>query len=665
MVGAEASYEWYRDGRLVASSSEPTFGIVSASAADVGTYTVKARNRYGETTSTPIVVGVSRGRAGSVDPIVVPGTRDHGPVEVLMAWTSRREWAVLSPGLRRLTFLDSDLKSLRTATLPGTGPLEVHCFAAGPDGSLWMGGRLEFPGRPSTSVVRVLADGTLDREFFTADGNVAYEAYDTRDGGVLVVVGRSTLVRYTASGSPHPTFVPPAHHILCAAVQPDGKIVYGWQEKPGPAEDPPLNVARMSAEGVPDPTFVAPSIVLPLTGGGTYALQTVRRIWIAANGNILTNLEPSSMLAWLSAKGDHLSLITDPGSYGGWNVHALTDEGCIIADRPVYPRNPVYVRPDGTVGPPLFNDFSSDNRTPPSAPSPDVLLVRTWTGPNHDPTFSFQRVNLRSRGSSTLINLSGRGHTGIGSETFIAGFVTRTTSNQPLLLRGVGGGLADFGVSGVASNPLVELYAGETRVAGNDDWDETAARAAAIRAAERDRGAFPLRSGAGDSAISQAVPPGMHTLQLQPGKGSAGVGLAEIYAPSGAKLVNLSLRGSVRSGERSLIGGFVIEGTGPRWVLLRAVGPGLAAFGISDFVPDPQLEVMSGSIRVASNNDWSQGDQYALIESAQRKAGAFALLPGSKDAAVVVELMPGQYSCVVSPGTVATGVGLLEIYHLD
>lgn len=131
-------------------------------------------------------------------------------------------------------------------------------------------------------------------------------------------------------------------------------------------------------------------------------------------------------------------------------------------------------------------------------------------------------------------------------------------------------------------------------------------------------------------------------------------------------VVNLSTRGTVGTGATpTLVGGFVIADQWRR-VLIRAVGPSLAPFGVSDAVANPALQLFRGNLSFYFNSDWGQrpdADELARVAAA---AGAFPLPPGSRDAALLVELPPGNYTAsVTSESTPATGgTALLEIYIL-
>jgi hypothetical protein len=129
--------------------------------------------------------------------------------------------------------------------------------------------------------------------------------------------------------------------------------------------------------------------------------------------------------------------------------------------------------------------------------------------------------------------------------------------------------------------------------------------------------------------------------------------------------VNLSTLGFVGAGDNVLTAGFVISGNAPKRLLVRAIGPGLAPFGVPNLLSDPQVGVvpLGGIDPVATNDDWPNTD---TLRTAFTNAGAFALTPGSKDSALVVTLDPGAYTVIVSGVSLsASGTALVEIYDLD
>ena len=130
-------------------------------------------------------------------------------------------------------------------------------------------------------------------------------------------------------------------------------------------------------------------------------------------------------------------------------------------------------------------------------------------------------------------------------------------------------------------------------------------------------------------------------------------------------LINLSTRSVLAPGQR-LIAGLTITGNEPKRVLLRAIGPTLAAFGVTDALADPELAVYdSAGRRILANND--QGDLPAFLDLATATAasGAFALPASSRDAALAVTLPPGGYSLHVTSRDGKGGSVLAEAYEAD
>lgn len=126
-----------------------------------------------------------------------------------------------------------------------------------------------------------------------------------------------------------------------------------------------------------------------------------------------------------------------------------------------------------------------------------------------------------------------------------------------------------------------------------------------------------------------------------------------------APLRNVSSRVSLVPNQPSLTG-FVVAGNAPRRVLVRAIGPSLAAFGVGNVATTPVLAVFRGGISLATNSGWSGATNLAAAFSA---TGAFALPAASRDCAVTLALEPGAYTAQVRDP--AGGDVLVEIYFID
>jgi hypothetical protein len=129
--------------------------------------------------------------------------------------------------------------------------------------------------------------------------------------------------------------------------------------------------------------------------------------------------------------------------------------------------------------------------------------------------------------------------------------------------------------------------------------------------------------------------------------------------PTPSQPLNISTRMEVRTGDQVLIGGFIITGNDPKQVVLRAIGPSLAPFGITDPLPDPVLELHGADESLITMNDNWKDTQQSEIE-------ASGFQPSNDlESAIITTLDPGSYTAIVSGKDGGTGVGLVEGYDLD
>jgi hypothetical protein len=128
----------------------------------------------------------------------------------------------------------------------------------------------------------------------------------------------------------------------------------------------------------------------------------------------------------------------------------------------------------------------------------------------------------------------------------------------------------------------------------------------------------------------------------------------------GPQALNLSTRGLVSGGDNVLIGGFIITGNNPKSVVLRALGPSLSSFGVSDVLTDPILSVYNSSHNlVASNDNWQSDPNHFIVE-------ANGLAPANLlESATVQTLAPGAYTVIVAGHDTTAGIGLVELYDLS
>ncbi len=133
----------------------------------------------------------------------------------------------------------------------------------------------------------------------------------------------------------------------------------------------------------------------------------------------------------------------------------------------------------------------------------------------------------------------------------------------------------------------------------------------------------------------------------------------QIPATAPGRLSNISARAFTGSGDNVLIAGFVLSGTNSRTMLLRAVGPGLAPFGVAGHVLDPELRLYRSGGYDLGNDTWGAD---ADLVAAYRRLGAFNLVNNSKDAALLIPLSPGIYTAHARGRSGGTGEVLLELY---
>ena len=304
-------------------------------------------------------------------------------------------------------------------------------------------------------------------------------------------------------------------------------------------------------------------------------------------------------------------------------------------------------------------------------PQPDgqLLVFGTFTSIAGVAQPYLARLTPNTRaGTTRLGNLSVRARAGTGAETLIAGYLS-TGGETSVLARAAGPALTQFGISGALPDPNLTLYHGPTLAAANDNWDASPAGLIASSAARLNAFSFPV--GSRDAALLASAPAGPHTLQVTSGDSSTGVALLELYAagspPANARsprLANFSARTFAGFGAEIQIVGFTLEGDKPRTLLIRAVGPGLAKFGITGAHADPLLTLFRENATIARNDQWQEGttDEVFLRAEATAAVKAFPLDPGSKDSALVVTLAPGRYTAQISGSS--TGIALVEIYEV-
>lgn len=252
---------------------------------------------------------------------------------------------------------------------------------------------------------------------------------------------------------------------------------------------------------------------------------------------------------------------------------------------------------------------------------------------------------------SRLANLSVRTPLAEG-QNLIVGFVMAGGA-KPVLVRAAGPGLARF-VDGTHADPRITLFdGGGGEVDANDDWPDS------LAPIMQSLGAFSFASASADAALERSTNASYTAHVNGPGSGIVLVELYDAQEGVAPRLVNVSARNHVGTGAAVLIAGFVVEGTSPKTLLVRGVGPGLLQHGVSGVLLDPRLAIFDAAgVQLEQNDDWP-----VALASTSVGVGAFPLTTGSKDAALLVTLVPGVYTAQVSGVDGTTGEALVEIYE--
>ena len=264
-------------------------------------------------------------------------------------------------------------------------------------------------------------------------------------------------------------------------------------------------------------------------------------------------------------------------------------------------------------------------------------------------------VGTKSRSAGVAANLSTRGIVGTEENVLIGGLIIDGTAPKNIILRAIGPSIP---LAGALTDPALELYAANgQQIAANNDWEEDPVEAALIR----QTGIPPTDSR--ESALVEPLGPGNYTAIVRGANNTAGIGLVEAYdldnQPAASRMANIATRGTVQTGDNVMIAGFILL-NGPSQIVVRAVGPSLAAAGVSGALADPTLELRDnqGSL-LGSNDNWQEKSFPAIKLTATGLSPAAAV-----ESALATTLNPSNYTAIVRGAHGTTGVALVEVYTL-
>jgi len=621
---------------------------------------------------------------GQLDTTFVPAPGTNDAVNVVIP---QPDGKVIAAG--RFTFANSILRnriarfnfdgSLDTSFDPGTGAAgEITAAVLQPDGRIIVAGRFtSFNGFTHNGICRLNANGSVDQTFGLGNGinNPAALALALQSDGRIIVGGqfsqidltqRFNLARLNTNGSVDLSFDPlngPSGDVNAIVIQPDGRIVIGgtFIGYNGFARG---GVARVLGNGALDPSFDSGVG----TGGNVFALALQHNGQIVLGGRFAQysgtnrtfiarvfgdgsldfgfNPVPNSWVQSLAVEPDDRILVggffIDINTVGRNRIARLNTNGSVDL---------TFDPGAGCVGA-LTND-QTQVRSIALQQFGRILAGGIFT--SYDNQLRDNIVRLFDNAVS-FQNLSARAHVFTGERILIAGFIIEGSENKTLLIRGMGPSLASFGVPAPLADPTLSLFDHTgALIATNDNWKQT--QQTQIQAT----GLAPPNDL--EAAILVTLSPGAYTAFLQGKAMTTGIGLAEVYdvdPNANAQPTNASARAFVGTGNDVLIGGTIIGGDAGSLlrVLVRALGPSLASFGVATPLADPTLSLRDANGNVIANNDNWKDSQQADI-AATGKAP-----PNDHESAILALLAPGNYTAIVAGKNGTTGVALMEFYSL-
>lgn len=346
-------------------------------------------------------------------------------------------------------------------------------------------------------------------------------------------------------------------------------------------------------------------------------------------------VDAGDTVQWTWSASGHSSTSGTPGAPSGFWDSGILNQGATFSHTfPTAGSFPYFCSPHGACCG-MIGSVTVSAPTPTPTPSPTAT-------PN--PTVPAQALNISTRVEALT-----------GDQVPIGGFIVTGADPKRVILRAIGPSLADAGVSNPLADPVMELHASDSSlITTNDNWKDT--DEVNIEAT----GLAPVNDL--ESAIVTTLDPGSYTAVVSGKNGGTGVSLVEAYdldQAADSQLGNISTRGFVGTNEDVMIGGFILGGGGANAsVLVRAIGPSLTQFGVTDALPDPTLELHdSDGVLIQDNDNWKDSQQTEIEATGLQPTNDF-------ESAVLETLAPGAYTAIVAGSGGVTGVALVEVYRL-
>lgn len=536
----------------------------------------------------------------------------------------------------------------------------------------------------TTSLVRLHANGVIERTFAITGGEVAAIVIQL-NGDILIggdfdsVAGssRAVVARLSAAGTLDTSFnaadtfaaVEGIGFVRSLALQADGKVIVGGDFPPPGDSVGTHQLARLTASGALDLTFVAnfyssiDALVLRpdgslLIAGGSFDVNTIYR-----NGLVAVTGAGPSALPTISTQP-----VAQSAVFGGSVTFSVTATG---TPAPTYQWQRNGENIPGASG----ASYTVTSASQANAGTYRVIVTNTaGSVPSDSVLFSVVTRNLITFYARAVVAAKGS----------IAGsFTIEGTQPKSVLLVGVGGTRAVPGgggaeipslgstlptVSGLADPRLTLTDAAGTQLALNNDWG-SATNLSALTAAAAQVAATPGLTATGegvkDAAILVTLSPGTYHVKLDGADTGGGAAILQVYdtdTDNRPRLVMATLRANVASGAGVVTTGFTIDGILPKQVLIRALGEALG--NSPGVLVDPLIALYRGATFINSSDDtnFSEGGS---LPAAIGQTGARPIISGL-DSTLVETLSPGAYTVQVSPFSSGdSGTVLFELFEAD
>jgi uncharacterized delta-60 repeat protein len=596
--------------------------------------------------------GIARLNAdGTLDPTFDAGTGADEAIDlvalqsdgkVLMAGSFT---TVAGKARARVARLNSD-GTLDLSFDPGTGPTEpgipgtsdgpatiFHLVVDGSGKALLAGSFFAFNGVPRRFLVRLDMNGSVDPTFdagktFGRISGGSSPGFVKRvalypDGQLIAIGlfaaggGKYDFVRVAVDGTVDQGFLAQGVSNAAVAAQPDGRVLVG----DGIVNGVNGGLNRVNADGQTDITFHA-----------------------ATNRPIDLRLQPDGRILLLDSNLRRLN-------YNGTNDLTFAPPQLSSGRSDSLNLKGMELQADGRIL--IYGSFSKVNGVP------RIGVARLLADGSVDPSFVSEQSIIAT---GFVLNLSTRLVVGTGEHVLIGGFIIDGNAPKKVMIRAIGPSLASTtGVPTPLPDPRLTLRNSDgTAIAQNDNW-RTTQIGGVITSDQKNEieasGVAPSNNA--ESAMIVSLSPGSYTAIVEGnGGGTALVELYDLDGNTSTRVANISTRGDVGTGDNVLIAGAILGGTHPTEVLVRALGPSLAASGIADALQDPTLTLHDANgFLVGSNENW-KNNQRNDIESTD------AAPTDDREAAILSVLQPGSYTAVVRGQNNTTGVALVEFYSL-